>query len=283
MNGGLKYVRYPHCQKVLPLVYDDSLSYYESICKLVKKMNEIIDEVNSIDIDNILNRVDEEIDKELEDLYKQMDYLTNNVNSVMGNVNNALDLYHKQVLLELNNTTANLTSFVSTQLSTLKKYVDSEDDSIRSEIRYQIELLKKSIPDLTTVIVKSPYSGKLITIQEAINEIWNNLRVYALTAYEYDSLQLTANEYDSFMLTANEYDYYAKEIIYADPILYPFSPWTGERVFYQKILYRLVDYHRTNALTASEYDGKLLNATNYDGLDLSAYNYDWNAKTLITN
>ena len=36
------------CQKVLPLVYDDSLSYYETLCKLTKKLNEVIENVNSI-------------------------------------------------------------------------------------------------------------------------------------------------------------------------------------------------------------------------------------------
>ena len=32
------------CYKVLPLVYDDSLSYYEVLCKVVKYINELIDE-----------------------------------------------------------------------------------------------------------------------------------------------------------------------------------------------------------------------------------------------
>lgn len=31
------------CFKVLPLVYDDSLSYYEVLCKVVTKLNEVID------------------------------------------------------------------------------------------------------------------------------------------------------------------------------------------------------------------------------------------------
>lgn len=34
------------CQKVLPLVYDDSLSYYEVLCKLREKINEIIEVSN---------------------------------------------------------------------------------------------------------------------------------------------------------------------------------------------------------------------------------------------
>lgn len=32
--------------KILPLTYDDSLSYYEQVCKLTTKMNEIIDFIN---------------------------------------------------------------------------------------------------------------------------------------------------------------------------------------------------------------------------------------------
>lgn len=36
------------CQKVLPLVYDNSLSYYEVICKLTTKLNEIIENVNEL-------------------------------------------------------------------------------------------------------------------------------------------------------------------------------------------------------------------------------------------
>ena len=36
------------CQKVLPLVYDDSLSYYELLCKVVVKLNETVESQNSI-------------------------------------------------------------------------------------------------------------------------------------------------------------------------------------------------------------------------------------------
>lgn len=35
-----------YCQKVLPAVYDDSLSYYELLCKIVAKVNEIINTDN---------------------------------------------------------------------------------------------------------------------------------------------------------------------------------------------------------------------------------------------
>ena len=35
-----------YCQKVLPAVFDDSLSYYEAVCKMVEKLNEIIKTAN---------------------------------------------------------------------------------------------------------------------------------------------------------------------------------------------------------------------------------------------
>ena len=36
------------CQKVLPLVYDDSLSYYEVLCRVVYYINKIIDDSNGL-------------------------------------------------------------------------------------------------------------------------------------------------------------------------------------------------------------------------------------------
>lgn len=45
------------CQKVLPLVYDDSLSYYEVIGKMVVQLNDVIDNVNA-DTENVLTLKD---------------------------------------------------------------------------------------------------------------------------------------------------------------------------------------------------------------------------------
>ena len=50
----LKHFRF-WCQSVLPLVYDDSLSYYELLCKVVDYINKLIDTDKEIfsDIDGI--------------------------------------------------------------------------------------------------------------------------------------------------------------------------------------------------------------------------------------
>lgn len=64
------------CQKVLPLVYDDSLSYYELLCKVVTKTNEIIATSNSHS-DNI---------ETLQEEYSELD------NKVEGLIQNLIDV-----------------------------------------------------------------------------------------------------------------------------------------------------------------------------------------------
>lgn len=53
------------CQKVLPLVYDDSLSYYEVLCKLVKTIDDLIKAVTQDfkDVDTKLKTLETEIEK----------------------------------------------------------------------------------------------------------------------------------------------------------------------------------------------------------------------------
>jgi hypothetical protein len=58
MYKGIKTFNF-WCYKVLPLVYDDSLSYYEVLCKCVKYINELIaqDKVFGDDIEQLKSDV----------------------------------------------------------------------------------------------------------------------------------------------------------------------------------------------------------------------------------
>lgn len=55
------------CQKVLPLVYDESLSYYEVLCKVVDYLNHMLDDVNNVIKDY------NELKKELNEIQKWID------------------------------------------------------------------------------------------------------------------------------------------------------------------------------------------------------------------
>lgn len=50
------------CYKILPLVYDESLSYYEVLCKMRAKLNEVIENINDIP-----TYIDEKIEEKLDD------------------------------------------------------------------------------------------------------------------------------------------------------------------------------------------------------------------------
>ena len=65
-SGTVSTLKY-WCYKVLPLVYDDSLSYYELLCKVVSKLNELIEKYASYD------DVVAEIQSAIDELQKQID------------------------------------------------------------------------------------------------------------------------------------------------------------------------------------------------------------------
>lgn len=64
-------IKLPHfrfwCQKVLPLVYDNSLSYYEVLCKVVNYINKLIDSDKEI-IEDV-----EALQREIELIHEWMD------------------------------------------------------------------------------------------------------------------------------------------------------------------------------------------------------------------
>lgn len=82
--GNLERFRY-WCQKILPAVYDDSLSYYELLNKVVAKLNEVIEQSNE-QTDAI---------RELQDLFTQLhDYVEHYFDNldVQEEINHKLDV-----------------------------------------------------------------------------------------------------------------------------------------------------------------------------------------------
>ena len=49
-----------HSQNILPLVFDDSMSYYENVCKLVYIVNQLIEIVNGELSESVKAYIDEQ-------------------------------------------------------------------------------------------------------------------------------------------------------------------------------------------------------------------------------
>ena len=97
------------CQKILPLTYDESMSYYEFLCKLLKVINEIIEVVNELkpqDLSEIYRRLDaieavnetqqEELDRDWYNIQNQgmlIEELMTEVASLRNRVNNLENMF----------------------------------------------------------------------------------------------------------------------------------------------------------------------------------------------
>lgn len=106
------------CQKVLPLVYDDSLSYYELLCKVVDYINNIIDDLSATE-DNVAS---------LLDAYNQLqDYVNNYFTNldVQEEINNKLDsLVEDGTLTEL------IGNYIDPRIAEIQEELDNYEDEM---------------------------------------------------------------------------------------------------------------------------------------------------------
>lgn len=84
-----KMRKYYWVQKILPLVYDNSLSYYEMLCKIREKLNETIEQVNILEgrVDVLEDKV-EELDERVTQCEEDIDGLEMRMDDVEEAVGN---------------------------------------------------------------------------------------------------------------------------------------------------------------------------------------------------
>lgn len=172
------------------------------------------------------------------------------------------------------------------EITELRSGYQAADTALKFWLEARLEQFRNEIPDLTTVNVWNPVRGAITSIQVCVNDLYDISRTGALTAYEYDSMELTAAEYDALDLSAYDYDNFARDIlgrwgIFKNPYYFMYSPFTGEYVPITTVINELAFLHRSDALTAAEYDALDLTASDYDAYDITAYDYDWSGKTIL--
>lgn len=280
----MRPIRYPHCQKVLPAVYDDSLSYYESICKLVHKINELIEWTSQLDVDTITQEVKDEIQGELkrviDALYFYVDVEVSELNEKITRVYGTIS----EVYETLDNKYTGITNDLSKELSKLTDTVYNLNSETYTYINQEVERLKDFISKYACNNIKcyDPVNGKYDSICNVLNSLYDALRYCGITANEFDDLELTCNQFEHYALSASEFDLYAGMKLYKNSLFYMFDPVSGEYTFYQNVIETLWNFHRDNPITASAYDALQLTAQAFDSKSLTAYNFDNSAGTLLT-
>ena len=169
----------------------DMMTDVEYLLGILKKLNETIKQVNSNTefIDTYAGKI-EEIEAEIAELREEM-------TNFEVDINNTINARFNQIKIELQ-------SMIATTLVQANAYTDATAATLRAEIQ-QISLGQITVFD--------PTSGELNNLQSTLDNMYGATREEALTATEYDALELSATDYDSEEITAFNYDRYGKTIL----------------------------------------------------------------------
>ena len=172
-------------------VYKNNLTEVEFLLGVLKKLNEMIEQVNYCT--DFIEKYDGEIDKlekEFNDLVAENEQFKLNLQI---DINNQLIAFRNQVNKQ-----------IETQIAGMKAYVDAQN-----------EVLKEYIDEIALgqITLYNPATGTMEDLQSIINSMYDMDRTNGLTATEYDALELTATAYDAYDISAYDYDFNGKTIL----------------------------------------------------------------------
>lgn len=170
-----------------PFVYDSEETFLEMLRKFYKYLHE-------------LTTATKELSDEVEEVKTDMTSLEDEINQKIEKINELLAEYD----LKIDRVANELRVYVDDKIVNLKNYVDTQDSILDNRIT-QIEIGDIDIYDPTT--------GLLSPLQTVIDNLYDMNRDNAITASEYDNLELSASVYDAYDLTAREYDINAKSLL----------------------------------------------------------------------
>lgn len=177
--------------KTLPVAFDDSVSYLQMLSAILSKQGEIIEQLN------INTAFIENWDANIEDLQNRVAALELEVEQLRGDIN-------LEIQTAITGLRAELLQAIAESNAEIRGYIDSQvailDDKIDNIAVGQIDLY-------------DPTTGLTSPLQVVINNLYDSGRVEAITAGEFDELELTAAEFDAYEITAYDFDTKAKTIL----------------------------------------------------------------------
>lgn len=262
----------------VPSVYSNKQSYYECLCYIGYKVNECIDAINGF-----TDAYKQYTDEKVAELKTYIDGLNrdiyNHITEVETNIRHDMDTRDNELDEKINKVQTNLLDKIS-MLNILIYDLNAETRAhIDTEVKKLYDYINDYVPNNMEVL--NPVRGYRTSLNQALADMYDNLRYYALTCNEFDSLNLSCTEFDGLSINCTEFDLYGAKRFRVDSNLYMHDPFTGKYVFYQDVIYKLAELHFDNPITASEFDALLLTVTAFQSKALSAYTFDSNAKTAL--
>lgn len=175
----------------LPLAFDESLSYLEQVCYILKKLNEVIEQVNKNT--EVLENINVNFEKIYEDLAKMEQELKDFEEQMISDIDLKFTNLYNQVMSILNDYQASFNLQLTTAVDELNARID------------RIEL--------GDIYAYNPTTGRYENINKVLTDIYDSVRYDAINCNEFDALELSATEFDAVEITAFNFDNNSKSIL----------------------------------------------------------------------
>lgn len=169
----------------------DMMTDVEYLLGILKKLNSMIAQLNSN------TEFIEEYSGKIEEIENEITALRSEMTEFEASVNENINARFNVISIELR-------SMIATALDQAKAYTDL----VAQGLEYEIQNIA-----IGQITVYDPTTGMTENLQTVIDNLYNTSREEAITADEYDALELTANTYDGYEITAFNYDRYGKTIL----------------------------------------------------------------------
>ena len=307
----LKEFRY-WVQKVLPLTYDDSLSYLEVLSKVTEYLNTTIEELNRMgDAVEYLNDLGEGWDARLEAMETRLAAMNAEIEAQNANIttkfseidakfdaqdariDDAISQLTALIQNEIEDAKRELTAIINEQLAAFAELLENNNKTLKQWVEDTLEEFKQSIPSFEDVIVVDPTTGELTDLQTALNHIYSGGKISygALSCFEWIEVGLTWDEFENHMfyslpqgLTCDELMRVARKHIYnvfkAAHAAYDMATGAFSNVVSQ--ISRLAMYTaNAGSLTFAEFDAMDNTVDTLVSYGKTCYDYAWNSNSFI--
>ena len=171
--------------------YQDNLTYAEFLLGVLKKLNETIVVVNS----------QQEL---IEGLPEQIQAMQAELAEFRAEWNQYQIDLNASVAEQIADFETAIRGEIAVQLAQIRAYIDVQDEALRNYIDNVA---------LGQIYVYNPATGERDNLQDVINSLFDVSRENAITATEYDGLELTATYYDGLDISAYDYDTAGKTLL----------------------------------------------------------------------
>lgn len=273
----------------LPSAWDWSLSYAENLRKLVYNVNVIIQYLQDLQ-----TNYEEYTDQKVAELKAYVDAADQSLHDYADSLNAAMKTYvdaqdlaywerHTQDITRLQNNIDALRSYcdenfedirtkhaqdiaqlqgaLQSQYEQLTAYTDRQIDVLQAWTSEQLDQIRLEVDEINEdgFRIDNPTTGERDRVGNTVNDVYNALRVHAITCDEFDAwFTYYDNDCDSFrnlFISAIDFDTRAHLLMYAQYDEQVNSPATGMMVSQAQALEEIMSFSSEQALDCTDRDG----------------------------